>query len=195
MFHESVRTSRLEKTKPLPCDELIQDPIGSLTHAVTIRRAPHDVWPWLAQMGAGSRAGWYSYDFIDNGRHPSATRIVPDLQDISVGTIFQALPGMTDGFVLVAYEPERFLVLSWRLPSGTYLMTWAFVLEALGNDHTRLIVRARGGPGYRFRGMPTWMNKYLVPLGHYIMQRKQLNGIARRAEESTPPSAEIGHDA
>jgi hypothetical protein len=43
--------------------------------------------------------------------------------------------------------------------------------------------------------MPRWMNKYLVPLGHYVMQRKQLMGIARRAEESRPPSAQIGHAA
>ena len=34
--------------------------------------ARHEVWPWLVQMGAGSRAGWYSYDFLDNGRRPSA---------------------------------------------------------------------------------------------------------------------------
>jgi hypothetical protein len=27
------------------------------------------VWPWLAQMGSG-RAGWYAYDFIDNGGAP-----------------------------------------------------------------------------------------------------------------------------
>jgi hypothetical protein len=37
------------------------------------------VWPWLAQMGAGSRAGWYSYDVLDNRRRSSATRIIPAL--------------------------------------------------------------------------------------------------------------------
>jgi len=37
--------------------------LAKINHAITIRRSPHDVWPWLAQMGAG-RAGWYGYDFV-----------------------------------------------------------------------------------------------------------------------------------
>ena len=88
MFDRSVRASRRERTGRLPGDELIPEPIASLTHATTIRRPPCDVWPWLAQMGAGTRAGWYSYDFIDNRRHRSADRIVPDLQTIAVGVLF-----------------------------------------------------------------------------------------------------------
>ena len=26
----------------------------------------------------GSRAGWYTYDFLDNGRQRSASRVVPE---------------------------------------------------------------------------------------------------------------------
>jgi hypothetical protein len=98
MFSRSVRATRRERTRPLPGDELIPIPVGSLTHAITIDRPAREVWPWLAQMGAGSRAGWYSYDFLDNGRRPSATRIVSDLQSIAVGALFPAVPGATDGF-------------------------------------------------------------------------------------------------
>jgi hypothetical protein len=47
----------------LPGDDLIQEPIGTLSHAITIRQPARDVWPWLAQMGAGSRAGWYSWQY------------------------------------------------------------------------------------------------------------------------------------
>jgi hypothetical protein len=71
MWPRSVRATALERTCRLPGDELIAEPIGTLTHAITIWRPTRDVWPWLAQMGAGSRAGWYSYDFIDNGRQRS----------------------------------------------------------------------------------------------------------------------------
>ena len=46
--------------------------------------------------GAGPRGGWYSYDWLDNGRQPSATRIVPELQHPAVGTIFPALPSVTE---------------------------------------------------------------------------------------------------
>jgi hypothetical protein len=78
MIHRSVSASLLERTRALPGDEVIPAPIGSHTHAITIHRSPRDVWPWLAQMGAGRRAGWYSYDLLDNGRQPSAGRIVPE---------------------------------------------------------------------------------------------------------------------
>jgi hypothetical protein len=145
MSSRSVRATRTEARQPLPGDDLIPKPVGSLTHAVTIKRPRHDVWPWLAQMGAGSRAGWYSYDFLDNGRQPSARRIVPELQSLTAGMVFPAVPGATDGFTLLAFEPERFLVLGWPSPDRSPLVTWAFVLQELAGS-TRLIVRARGGP-------------------------------------------------
>jgi hypothetical protein len=177
-----VRATSQEKTRELPGDDLIENPIGSLQHAITIRRACHEVWPWLVQMGAGSRAGWYSYDFLDNGRRPSATRIIPELQQLAVGMIFPAGPGVTDGFTVLAFEPERFLILGWTTPEGGRLMTWAFVLEEAAHDSTRLIVRARVGPGARVFGLPWRAAKYLVSVIHFPMQRKQLIGIARRAE-------------
>jgi membrane protease YdiL (CAAX protease family) len=178
----SVRASPEEKARTLPGDELIAEPIASLDHAITIRRPRHEVWPWLAQMGAGSRAGWYSYDFLDNGRRPSAMRIIPELQAFAVGAIFPALPGVTDGFSVLAFEPARFLVLGWLLPDGSRAMTWAFVLEEADAGSTRLLVRARGGPRYEFYGLPWWLAKRIVPIAHFLMQRRQLLGIARRAE-------------
>jgi hypothetical protein len=167
----------------LPGDNIIPAPIGSLTHAITIDRTPSDVWPWLAQMGAGCRAGWYSYGFVDNAGYGSADRIIPELQNLSVGMLFPALPGTKDGFNLVAFEANRFLVIGWRSPDAAWLMTWAFVLERDGHSGTRLIVRARGGPQYRFYGLPWWLARRVVSLIHGIMQRKQLLGIARRAEQ------------
>ena len=178
----SVRATREERTRVLPGDDRIPDAIDSLTHAVTIQRPPRDVWPWLLQLGAGSRAGWYSYDWIDNGRQPSAERIVPELQHPAIGTIFPALPGATDGFTLLALEPERVLMLGWLGPRGSPEVTWTFVLRQVAPDVTRLVVRVRGGPGYRFRGLPLLLTRAVVRVVHFIMQRKQLLGIARRAE-------------
>jgi hypothetical protein len=174
----------------LPGDDRISQAIDTLTHGVTIGAARREVWPWLVQMGAGSRGGWYSYDWLDNGRRPSATRILPELQDPAIGSIFPALPGVTDGFTLLAIEPERMLMLGWLAPDGTAEVTWTFVLDEVSPSVTRLLVRARGGPGYRFHGLPLPLTRLAVRVGHFVMQRRQLLGLARRAEAVTSrPSA------
>jgi hypothetical protein len=178
---QQVRATTAERSKPLPGDDLISDPIGAVNHAITIRRPPHDVWPWLAQMGSG-RAGWYSYDFIDNGGHRSAERILPEFQHVAVGIVFPALPGAKDVFVVAQSEPERSLVLTWRLPDGRFQTTWAFVLEQPQPDQTRLIVRGRVASGYRPYGLPQWFALLMGRPAHFIMQRKQLLSIRYPAE-------------
>jgi hypothetical protein len=178
----SVRATWDERARALPGDELIPRAIDTLTHGVTIRRAPRDVWPWLVQMGAGSRGGWYSYDWLDNGRQPSAARIVPELQRPAVGTIFPALPGATDGFTLLAFDRERALTLGWLAQDGAPDVTWTFVLEEEAPGVTRLLTRARGGPGYRFHGLPLFLTRLVIRAVHFVMQRKQLLGLKRRTE-------------
>ena len=187
----SVRATREERTRALPGDERIPEPIDTLTHAVTIRRAPSDVWPWLVQMGAGSRAGWYSYDLLDNGRRPSASSILPHLQHPIVGTVFPALPGVAEGFTLLAIAPERVLTLGWLRPDGQPEVTWTFLLEKAGPGLTRLLVRVRAGAGYRFHGLPLPVTKIAIRFVHFVMQRKQLLGIARRAEADSRVGATI----
>lgn len=180
----SVRATPVERTRTLPGDELIPEALTSLTHAVLIRRPPRDVWPWLAQMGAGSRAGWYSYDFLDNGCQPSSERVVSDLQRLTVGMVFPALPHVTESFTLLAFDPGRFLIIGWKPLPGIPLMTWAFVLQEVEGGWTRLVVRARGARGYHFNRLPWWLGRRIIPIVHFIMQRKQLLGIAKRAEHA-----------
>jgi hypothetical protein len=172
----------------LPGDELIGDPMLTSTQEITIRRSPHDVWPWLAQMGA-DRAGWYSYDWIDNGGRRSANCILPAFQQLSIGQTIPALPGAADGFIVLAFEPARFLVLGWCAPGAPPVMTWAFVLEPVDESCSRLVVRARASAQYRFQGLPKWLSLAVVPLAHFAMQRRQLRGIAARVE-SLPPRLE-----
>ena len=185
----SVRASQHERLCTLPGDERIPSAIETLTHAVTIRRAPRDVWPWLIQMGAGSRGGWYSYDWLDNRGHRSAARIVPELQNPGIGSIFPAMPGVTEGFTLLAIEPERVLTLGWLAPHGAPEVTWTFVLDEVAPGVTRLLVRVRAGESYRLRGLPLPLTRFAIRIVHSIMQRKQLLGIARRAEATSHPSA------
>ncbi|HEU4927442.1 MAG TPA: hypothetical protein VFT24_10360 [Vicinamibacterales bacterium] len=161
---------------------------------MTIRRPPGDVWPWLVQMGAGSRGGWYSYDWLDNGRRPSAVSIVPELQHPAVGAIFPALPGTTEGFILLAFERERVLTLGWPGQDGSPEVTWTFVLNEITPGVTRLVVRVRSVSGYRFHYLPRSLATLLTRVVHFIMQRKQLLGIRRRAESTATVTA-IGEAA
>jgi hypothetical protein len=179
-----VRASKAERLCPLPGDDRIPQPAGSQTHAITVRCSPSGVWPWLAQMGAG-RAGWYSYDFLDNGGRKSADRLLPEFQNVSVGTLFPGLPGAVDGFFVLDSERGHFLVLGANAQDKQQTATWSFVLQENGAGQTRLITRARVNAGYGFHGLPLG----IVKLIHCIMQRKQLLEIARRAETEAPGCA------
>jgi len=191
-----TRASAAECRRPMAADSLIPTPLGTLTRAVTIGAPPQRVWPWLAQMGSG-RAGWYSYDFIDNDGAPSSWSILPGLQRVAVGDVFPALPGAEDAFLVSAVDAERELVLTASSPDGELLVTWNFVLEPLAPAQTRLVVRARVAPGwppvpagsrlieriYRLlAATPKPLMLVLGRIGHGIMEVKMLRGIKRRAE-------------
>jgi proline iminopeptidase len=73
--HEEVET-------PFPGAELIPGGRRGATMAVTIDAPPARVWPWLVQMGC-DRAGWYSWDRLDNAGRPSAEHIIPEWQTLA----------------------------------------------------------------------------------------------------------------
>ena len=156
------------------------------THAITIEAPVGRVWPWLVQIGA-RRAGWYSFDLLDNGGMPSAERIVPELQKLAVGDIIPALPKSPDGFAVLRLEPERFLVLGdpGLLPGAArsggppWRTTWAFVLEPIGATATRLTVRARA---FYAAGLGLAAVRVALGLAHEVMERRQLHNLRRRAE-------------
>lgn len=190
----SVRATADERTRSLPGDELIAQPLTPLTHAVTVIGAsPQDVWPWLVQMGA-TRGGWYSYDILDNGGRPSALQVIPALQPIAVGTTFPGAPGLTEGFVVAAFQPERSLVLGWPAVDRTWAVTWSFTLVRRDDDSTRLIVRVHGASGYRFFGLPPAISRRLIRVVHFVMQRRQLLGIAGRVETTLRARADTSRD-
>ena len=176
----SVRATAREAAMGIPGDELVAHPIGVFTHAVTIGSPPPDVWPWLAQMGAGTRAGWYSYDRLDNRGKRSAWRILARLQDIAVGDLFPALPGARDAFVVVAVDPVKTLVLGVPTADGGYRARWTFVLACATSGHTRLVVRASFA--YTLFRLPRPFMRGLARLVHFVMERKQLLGIKARVE-------------
>lgn len=135
-----------------PGAEIVAGGTRSATMAVTIDAPPSQVWPWLVQMGL-DRAGWYSWDRLDNFGHRSANRIHPEWQSISIGDHLTAKPDGGQWWTVAALQPERFLGLRMSLdlrgcpfdPAGArprYYTdsTWGFKLDPLAGDRTRLVV-------------------------------------------------------
>jgi hypothetical protein len=184
-----------EVAEVLPGDELLADPTLSTTRAVTIDAPAAAVWPWLVQMGQ-DRAGFYSYDWLENLvglRFHNADTVVPQWQVLEIGDQFRSAPesaGPDAGFTVVAIDPGRAIVTVVGDPERVVPLastppmpdggTWVFVVEVLGDDRCRLLVRLRA----RF-GLPApveWIaNRVLEPI-HFVMERKQLLGIKARAE-------------
>jgi hypothetical protein len=187
----------------MPADSLVPDAIATMTHAVTISVPIEDVWPWLAQMGAG-RAGWYSYDHIDNGGQPSSESILPKYQRIVPGDVLPALPGAEEAFLVAEVEVPCHLILTVPDASGGNQVSWEFLLQPIDDDITRLIVRARISQSWPspmqeettslrdfmvieriysvLRYIPKSLMLAIAGFGHYIMEARMLRGIKWRAE-------------
>jgi protein-S-isoprenylcysteine O-methyltransferase Ste14 len=176
-----VRPLAGEAGRALPGDEVVSGPKVRWTHGVTIRSQPAEIWPWLIQMGCG-RAGWYSYDGLDNGGAPSAERIHPELQHLEVGDVIPMRPGADDRFVIRAVEPGHALVLGDAAGSAT----WAFMLEPVDATRTRVVARSTGSYHRIIVGL---LLKLLLRPIHYGMQRRQLLNVKRRVEHP----ATMGH--
>jgi len=106
-----------EVRRAMAGDDLVRDPTFSATRAVTIEAPPEEIWPWLVQMGYG-RAGFYSWDALDNAGVPSAGRVVPEYQDLREGDL---LPMSPDSYAMVAaLEPGRYLLLVFEGGRSTW---------------------------------------------------------------------------
>jgi len=166
-----------EVERSMPGDDDVPRPTFNATRAVTVAARPEQIWPWLIQIGVG-RAGWYSYDWLDNlGRH-SAERIIPEFQHLAVGDVIPMSPDGKHGNVVKAFEPNRWML--WGDQAGQ--ATWYWGLYPVDERQTRLITRVR--MCYRWTS-PLALFNPLVEFADIAMMRKCLLGIKRRAEAST----------
>lgn len=168
--------------RALPGDDLLPHARFERTHTQRIAAPPDRVFPWLVQMGCG-RGGWYSYDFIDNGGLPSATRIIPELQDLEVGDLIAeddaafAVLAIVEGRALVLGSPS--LLPGEGAEEGPFQSTWSFLVEPIGERESLLTVRVRADFEPSLRMTAT---RLLFGVTHEVMERKQLRTLKQRAE-------------
>jgi hypothetical protein len=170
-----------ERSAAWPGDELIADPGFVWTNAITIDRPAAQVWPWVLQLGQG-RGGLYSYSWLENAVGcdvHSADRILPRFQQpLRVGDKVVRMCRYAPHNPVAAFIPGRALVLgatsdsAEALGAGRPTSTWAFVVQPVDGDTSRLIVRSRDHKmATRIQG----------PI-QYVMQRRTMVGIKERVE-------------
>lgn len=176
--------------QPLAGDELLPDTHYSITHHKLIEAPVSIVWRYLMQLG-GDRAGWYSIDWLDNKGVPSTDHLVDVWVDRQKGDQVPVLRGRKEYFEVHETIHEKHFVLkgSYQQPKGEFRMSWAFVLEPVGEDATYLLVRAR------MEAAPKWsewlMGHLYYPPVHGLMSAVQLRNIRLYAERDAQLRASV----
>jgi len=166
-----------EAAAAMPGDELVPVSHFTATRAVTVHAPAGQVWPWIVQAGY-RRAGFYSYDLLDNLARPSARELLPQWQGLREGDVAAPMaypPTTATSFVIARSTPPEVLV--WAKPDST----WSWVLKDLQDGRTRVTTRIR----QRYRPAPaTLLTVLLAEFGDFPMMRKMLIGIKSRAEST-----------
>ena len=166
-----------EIARPMVGDDLCSDAQLVTTRSITIAATPADVFPWIRQMGFG-KAGWYSYDILDNLGRKSATRIHPEWQNVHDG---DDVPSGPISFTAIhVVEPRSFVLCFLRSQGFAHRICFTLAYELVEqHNQTRLVSRVRARIDAPFGSL---IAKYLLGPGDGFMVRKQLRTLKERAE-------------
>lgn len=164
-----------ELTRAMPGDADVPAPSFAATRGVTVHAPPQAIYPWIVQIGI-TRAGWYSYDLLDNLGRPSAQQLLPEHQEIYAGQLIPMSPDGKYGVYVKAYQENEWIL--WNDQEGD--TTWFWGLYPEGENRTRLVTRVR--MKYHWNS-PAALFNLLVEFGDLPMMRKCLLGIKERAEK------------
>jgi hypothetical protein len=165
-----------EVQAPMPGDELVPKASMEATRVITIDAPPELVWPWIVQMGY-RRAGFYTYDLLDNAGVHSADRILEQYQPPTIGDWMPMAKRIneTTAFRVKAFAINEWLL--WEKPDST----WAWKLVPLEGGRTRLIARLKQRYAWEKPGLAI-VTLVLLEFGDFAMMRRVLKGIKARAE-------------
>ena len=164
----------------MPGDDLVPLASFNATRAITIKAPPERVWPWIIQMGY-RRAGFYTYDLLDNSGIKSATSILDQFQNPRLGDWMPMASTVneTTAFKFNAFDTNHWLL--WNKPDSTW--SWRLSLGAPGQ--TRLVTRLKQRYAWETPGMAIF-TLVLLEFGDFPMMRRVLKGIKSRAERMEP---------
>jgi len=166
-----------EVLREMPGDEIVAHPTFNATRAVEIGARPEEVWPWIVQIEY-RKAGFYSHDWLDNDRIPSAEKIVPEFQDLRVGDTIPL--SRTAAARVEILEPNEFMLLVVEGDSaGHETWTWVWGLYSAGPTTTRLVTRLRVE-------LDSGLTDLYLDAFEIVMMSKCLLGIKRRVEAAAP---------
>ena len=198
----------------LPGDELIAGLTGGATRGITIDAPATAIWPWLVQMGLGRAGWYSYDAIDTRGRSAEAIvpewqsiavgQVIPAWLgggfEVAQVEPDRALVLYLDGEIIARQQVEAEATAVgglgaeptppgmaasaaiMRTQPGRFRASWAFILDPLDDGRTRLVERFR----IEYPEAAVW-NRVTSPLfdvGVFLMTRRQLLGIKRRAEQS-----------
>jgi hypothetical protein len=164
----------------MPGDDIVGKLSFNATRAVMINAPAENIYPWIVQMGV-KRAGWYSYDLLDNLGRKSAESILAEHQDIQVGDLIPLSPDGKQGMRVKDFRKNEWML--WWDKIGD--SSWVWEIYSEGEAHSRLVTRVR--VKYRWFS-PAIAFNLLIEFFDILMMRKCMLGIKRRAEKSLSKS-------
>ena len=163
-----------ERASEMPGDEYLEGDRRArvaMTRAISISARPERVWPWISQLGRG--AGWYSVDWLDNGRKASAWHIVSWIPEPRLGDA-------TAVGYLRHIDTGRSL--AWWLDGARFLGSPARLVTCFGihreGQGTRLVSRISADT----TGPVAHITLLVFRVIDSIMVRAQLIGLRDRVE-------------
>ena len=163
---------------PVIGDDLCANATVIATRCITIAAPPAEVFPWIRQMGFG-RAGWYSYDWLDNLGCKSATRVHEEWQNVNTGDAVPTGPISFTAAIVTAPHAFVLEVKNGKKMKPRLHFTLAYELRP-APEGTRLVTRMRSHiniPGGRI------IEQLFLGPGDGIMLRRQLLTLASRVSQ------------